>query len=443
MIDLAQWRAAEERIDAEQLPDSRCLLDRLTVEAIQALTPLEALALTHSPEAYLRPKQIPPTDPDWLVCVFLAGRGFGKSFAGAGWIINQILHGTPDKPQDFALVAPTLEDCWTLQWRVIKALLPPWVRYLERVARQCVIFPDHGITLFLHSAEISQYRGPNLRGAWLEEPVKYARGEELWRNLRLALRVPGELPPRAIITTTPPREIDWILALATEPTTRVIRGAMRDNPTLDQRAIDAAYASMAGSIEGDRELDGKVVLGTDGALFKLDDIESARVTVAPNLDQIVVAVDPSQSNKKDADPTGIVCLGIRGRDLYVLASCSEKLDPAAWATRAIQWVERYHAGQFIVEPTGSGGYPRATLDAQMRLAGVMQRPIVESPARGSKADRAQPLSVACAGGRLHLVGRHDQLERDLTHWHPGASWSPGGLDALVHGAAQLTNNWRR
>ena len=274
---------------------------------------------------------------------------------------------------------------------------------------------------------------------------QFPRGDELWRNLRLALRVPGLTPPRAIVTTTPPREIDWLLALCTEPTTRVVRGTMRDNPALDSRAVEAAYAAMAGTIEGERELDGRVVLGSDGALFTIEDLDRARVSQAPALSQIVVAVDPSQSNKRDADPTGIVCVGIAaGGDVYVLASSSEKMAPAAWATRAIEWAERYHAGRFIVEPTGSGGYPRATLDAQMRIAGVMMRPIVESPARGSKSDRAQPLSAACAGGRLHLVGsKHEALTRDLTQWHAGANWSPGALDSLVHGAAAVTNNWRR
>jgi phage terminase large subunit-like protein len=126
-----------------------------------------------------------------------------------------------------------------------------------------------------------------------------------------------------------------------------------------------------------------------------------------------------------------------------LASCSERLEPAAWAERAIEWADRFHAGKYIVEPTGSGGYPKATLSAQLQILNAPRRPIVESPARGSKADRAAPLSAAAAQGRLHLVGRHEQLERELTTWHPGAGFSPGGLDALVHGAAAVTQNWTK
>jgi phage terminase large subunit-like protein len=441
-MDLQQWRAAEKKIDAEQIRDGRPLLDRLSADFLESLEPLEALALAHSPEAYLRPRQITPVDLDWLVTVFLAGRGFGKSIAASGWIILNVLEGTPDKPADGALVAPTIDDCWSLQWRVIKQLLPPWIRYTERISRQSILFPDHGVELFLHSAEDSQYRGPNLRFAWCEEPVKWPRGEELWKNLRLALRVPGVVPPRAVFTTTPPREINWLLELCAQPTTRVIRGAMRDNPMLDERSVDASYAAMHGTAEGARELDGRVVLGVDNALFTLDDLDRFRVAAAPALERIVVAVDPAQSAKADADPVGIVAVGIAGGHLYVLRSCSERLEPVDWACRAIDWAEQSHAGRFVVEPTGSGGYPRATLDAQMRIIGGMRRPIVDSYARGSKADRAAPLSTACAQGRLHLVGRHEALESELTTWFPGARFSPGGLDALVHGASYLTNNWK-
>ncbi len=437
-MQLAEWRRHERRIDAEQQPDAAPLLDRLPPDWLASLEPLEALALRHDPRAYLRARQLPPDDPDWLVALFMTGRGWGKSYSAAGWIASRILAGDAG---DYALVAPTLDDAWALQWETIRDVLPPWVRYVERASRNVVLLPDAGVTLRMHSAEVSQYRGPNLRGAWCEEPIKWSRGDELWRNLRLAIRVPGDAPPRAVFTTTPPRELDWILDLCAEPTTRVIRGTMRDNTALDSRAVEAAYRAMRGTIEGRRELDGRVVLGVDGALFRLEDLERYRVTAPPRLEQIVVAVDPAQSSKKDADPVGIVVLGIAGGHLYVLASCSERLEPAAWASRAIAWARQYHAGRFIVEPTGSGSYPRATLTAQQQLSGDMSRPIVDSPARGSKADRAQPLSAAAAQGRLHLVGAHVDLERELTTWHPGAKFSPGGLDALVHGASALTHNW--
>ncbi|HVW27888.1 MAG TPA: terminase family protein [Polyangiaceae bacterium] len=443
-MDLAEWQEHERRIASEQIPDGEPLLDRLTPELVRGLSSLECLSLKYSPSAYLRPRQITPSAGGWLACVFMAGRGFGKSVAAAAWVVERVLEGHPSKPADYVLVAPTLDECWSLQWRVIRDLMPPWIRAVERAARNEILFPDQGVRLAMHSAEVIEYRGPNLRGAWCEEPTKWPSGATLFRNLRLALRVRGETPPRAILTTTPPREANWILDLCAEPTTRVVTGTMRDNPTLDPAAVEALYASMAGTSEGARELDGRVVLGVDGSLFKVEDLERFRVASAPRLEQVVIAVDPAQSARKDADPVGLVALGIASGDLYILASCSERLEPAQWTARAIQWADLYGAGRYIVEPTGSGAYPRATLEGQIRIFGARRLPIVESPAKGSKADRAQPLSAACAAGRVHLVGRkHEALVSELTTWFPGARFSPGALDALVHAAAALTNDWKK
>jgi len=442
-LDLATWREHERAIDAEQRPDALPLLDRLPASFVASLTELEALALRHDPRAYLRARQLVPDDPSWLVTVLMTGRGWGKSFAAAGYFEQRLLAADAG---DYALVAPTIDECWELQWAgpgTIRDQCPPWIRYVERASKNLVIFPDQGIRLRMWSGEKSQYRGPNLRGAWCEEPIKWPNGEELWRNLRLAIRVPGVTPPRAIFTTTPPRELDWILRLCAADDTRVVRGTMRDNPKLDERAVEAAYREMRGTIESERELNGRVVLGVDGALFSPEDLERHRVDAAPDeLEAIVVSVDPAQSASSDADPVGIVAAGVKAGHVYVLASSSERLDPSVWAQRAIAWASAHNAGRFVVEPTGSGKYPRDTLRAQLRIMGVASRPIVESKAIGSKADRAQPLSAACAAGRLHVVGRQRQLEKELSTWYPGARWSPNGLDALAHAASVLTQGWR-
>ena len=440
-MNLTEWRAHEQRIDANQPREGLPLLDLLTPETVSELTPAECLALKYEPRAYLRPPQlVDDADLDWLACVFMSGRGFGKSYAAAAWIVGRVLARDAG---DYALIAPTVDDVWDLQWRTLKELVPPWVRAVERVARGQIVFPDHGVTLLVHSAVNVEYRGPNLRGAWGEEPVKWVRGDKLWKNLRPALRVKGPTPPRAVFTTTPPNEITWLLELCAERSTRVVRGRMRDNPTLDERAVEANYEASAGTVDGARELDGKVVLGVDGALFTAENLERDRVDEAPPLDVVVVSVDPAQSARKDADPVGLVAVGLAGGHLYVLESHVDQMAPAVWSSRAIAMADDHEAGRYVVEPTGAGEYPRSTLNAQMRIEDAPRLPIVESKAKGSKADRGSPLSVASKAGRLHLVGRnHAALERDLTTWHPGAGFSPGGLDALVHGASVVTNNWK-
>ncbi len=441
-LTLTAWREHEKRIDASQPREGLPLLDLLTLEQVDALTPAEALALKWEPSAYLRPPQVvDEAADDWLAWVFMSGRGFGKSFAAAAWLVSRIV---AKDAGDYALVAPTLDDVWDLQWKAIEALLPPWVRRVPKLARGYVVFPDHGVTLLTHSAVNVEYRGPNLRGAWCEEPVKWVRGDKLWNTLAKAVRVKGPTPARTVWTTTPPEQIDWLLELCVESTTRVVRGRMRDNPTLDERAVEAVYTRKAGTADAARELDGKVVIGVDGALFTAAILERDRVDAMPDApDAIVVSVDPSKRANKDADPVGIAVVALKAGHLYVAESCARRMLPDEWASLAIAMQADHDAGRYVVEPTGAGEYPRATLNAQMRIEDAPRVPIVESKAKGSKADRASPLSAASKAGRLHLVGRnHAELEHELTNWHPGCAWSPNGLDALVHGASVVTSNWK-
>lgn len=444
---LAEWREFEATQPRPK--DGLPLLDRLPPEWIAALDPLEVLALSHDPRAYLRAAQLPPTDGDWLVWLLQAGRGHGKSVAGAGWIISNILAATPDYPAgDIALVAPTIEQAWDLQWRTIREILPPWVRFVEMRARGQVVFPDARGRLLIWSGTDPEYRGPNLRAAWLDEAVKYPQGARLWGNLRLALRVPGRTPPRACITTSPPRESSWLLALAMDPLTRLTRGRMRDNPALAPEAVAAAYRALAGTVEGRRELDGEVVFGTDGALFRQEHLDRDRVAAPPVLAQVIVAIDPSQSGRKEADTAGVVALGISyaPKHFYVLASSSTKEEPRAWARRAIDFATRHHAGKIVIERAGGGGsgaMAAQIVRAEIALGGHRHIPIEDLKVQGtSKSDRAQPVASLAASGRMHLVGEHPELERELTTWTPDSSGSPGGLDALSAAASALTNGFR-
>jgi phage terminase large subunit-like protein len=83
-----------------------------------------------------------------------------------------------------------------------------------------------------------------------------------------------------------------------------------------------SVARYAGTRLGRQELDAEVLSDTPGALWKLDDIEAARIQQAqlPTLRRVVVAIDPAVSNNEHSDETGIVVAG-RADDghAYILA----------------------------------------------------------------------------------------------------------------------------
>ena len=53
-----------------------------------------------------RPNQLPP-EGDWRIWLVISGRGFGKTFLGAGWLAEQA-RTYPDT--EWAIVAPTFTD---------------------------------------------------------------------------------------------------------------------------------------------------------------------------------------------------------------------------------------------------------------------------------------------------------------------------------------------
>ena len=54
-----------------------------------------------------------------------------------------------------------------------------------------------------------------------------------------------------------------------------------------------------------------------------------------------------------------------------------------------------------------------------------------SASRG-KAVRAEPIAALYEQGKVHHVGRLDDLENEMISWQPGSnSWSPNRIDALV------------
>lgn len=444
-LDLAEWARVDRESWARKVPSGPCLLDRLPPEFYESLTPLEALALASSPEAYLRPDQcIPWADESWSTALVMPGRGFGKSFMCAGGMVQLIL--TADRPSDFALIAPTLPEVETLQWNPIKALLPEWVRYHERPSANQVIFPDHGpSTLYFHSGHLSELRGPNLRGAWGDEVLKWRGGVKLYDNLELAVRVPGKHPPRIILSTTPPEEITWLLELACRPTTLLIRGEMADNPALDRGTVRRVYAQKKGTPSGERELKGNVTLTVEGAKFKAEHLEQHRVSAleVPKLERIVTSIDPTDTGGQYADEAGAVSVGIAEGHLYVLESWCEVGETDVWATEVIDQAIRHDSQWLIAESKGIGSV-KNTLTLTMQVRGLNGRwPIHEAEATESKSDRADPLSIMSARGLLHIVGHQAKLESQLTTWHPALAkrWSPAGLDALVHAAHFLTEGY--
>lgn len=185
-----------------------------------------------------------------------------------------------------------------------------------------------------------------------------------------------------------------------------------------------------------RFLEGKYVEDVETALWQRRMFR--RVEQVPDLQRIVVAVDPAISSESGSDETGIVCVGIDRAGIgYVLADDSGKYRPEEWARRAIAVFDEYGADRIVGEVNQGGDMVESVIRAQRSNV-----PYTAVRATRGKAVRAEPVAALYERGKVFHVGRFDKLEDQMcsvtTDFDAKAQgWSPDRVDALVWGFTDL------
>lgn len=371
-----------------------------------------------------RKDQRPPQDLDWLVWLLMSGRGAGKTRTGSEWV-NRAVRKMPR----IALIAPTGPDARDTMIEGESGLLntaPPGQRPHYEPSKRRLTWPNGAIGAVFSAEEPDRLRGPEHYGAWLDEPAFYPLIQDVWDNLLFGLRL-GQRP-RIVVTTTPkPRP--WLKELIKDPRTRlstVSTYANLDNlsPVFAERVIK----KYEGTRLGRQELHAELLEDVEGALWTWEMIEGTRVSIEPDLDRIVVAIDPAGSSKAGADETAIVVVGRAGDEYYVLEDRSGHYTPNGWASVAIATYERWSADAIVVETN----FGAEMVTSNLTNHGFKGR-IREVRAKKAKHVRAEPVVGLYEQGKVHHVGSFPDMETQLVEWVPFDSDSPDRLDALVYG----------
>jgi len=386
-----------------------------------------------------RPEQLPP-DGDWLLWLYMAGRGAGKTRAAAEWSHGLALANPGCR---IALVGRTPADVRDVMIEGDSGILTIACddRPVYQPTKRRLTWPN-GSMAYTYSAEVpAQLRGPQHHYAWCDEPASWTdarKGDVLdtaWNNLMLGLRLGRS--PRCVATTTP-KPLALIRTLLGRPTTVVTKGSTYDN--LDNLAPSfraEVLAAYEGTRIGRQELLGELLEDVEGALWTLALLDENRVTEAPDMRRIVIGVDPSGGSGPDNDEQGIIVagLGIDG-ELYVLADRSCKLSPNGWASRAVGAFHEFSADRVVAEVNYGGAMVESTIRQVSKTVPIK----VISASRG-KVQRAEPVAAAYEQHRVHHVGAMAKLEDQLTTWTPADGTSPDRLDALVWCITELTDNF--
>jgi phage terminase large subunit-like protein len=424
------------------------LSDEQLSEWLGKCRPSDLLLMDAMFELWAQQGQLPPQSEGWRVWLMMAGRGFGKTRAGAEWVHRLAMTGC----KRIALVAASIDEARSVMVEGVSGLLAiarrsrtpvTWEPSLGRLK-----WPKGSVAQLYSGDHADGLRGPEHHFAWCDELAKWRQAESAWDNLQMGLRAGPR--PRLLVTTTP-RPMRLLERIRSDRWTVTTGGRTTDNVSLPKSFVEVMMATYGGSRLGRQELDGELMAEAEGSLFPRAMMEKARIqpltplgfaeSPSPSrgegMDRIVVGVDPPVSAEGDA--CGIVVAGRRGGKLYVLADCSvERASPERWAAAVALAAGQWGASHVVAEANQGGVMVKSVLEAAD--AGLKVRLVHAS--RGKSA-RAEPVAIRFETGRAYLAGTFPELEAELAGLkigggYEGPSRSPDRADACVWALTELS-----
>ena len=404
----------------------------------------DVLAIEGDFEAWAHESQLPPAGDGWRTWLILAGRGFGKTRAGAEWV-EKLARTRPGVR--IALVGATIEEARRVMVEGVSGILSVAARRKRKVSWE----PSLGRLKWPNGSQAQIFSGDNpdgLRGpehdfAWCDELAKWREAEAAWDNLQFGLRRGAR--SQAVVTTTP-RPISVLKRIRDDARTVTTSGRTQDNVNLDPTFVETMVATYGGTRIGRQELDGELIEEIQGSLWPRALIEGCRLDTPDSLpnvggpihDRIVVGVDPPVGVGEGCDACGIVVCARRGDDLHVLADESvEGLSPEGWANRVAAAAARWHASIVVAEANNGG----AMVASVLRAADSGLKVKLVHASKG-KCARAEPVALRFEAGRAFLCGSFPRLEDQMTGMIAGGEYegpgrSPDRADAMVWAMTEL------
>ena len=406
---------------------------------LKGLTTAQLEALPYLFDFWALPHQRPP-EGDWRTWVIMGGRGAGKTRAGAEWVRSIAEGATPrakGRARRIAIVGETVDqtrEVMVFGESGILAISPPDRRPEWIAGRKMLLWPN-GATAHVFSAhDPDALRGPQFDALWADELAKWKRGEDAWDMLQFALRLGDN--PQACVTTTP-RNAPVLKNLLERNSTVVTHAPTQANAmNLADGFMEEVTARYGGTRLGRQELDGVLLADAEGALWSTAALANASIADVPELDRIVVAVNPPVSHHGNSDACGIVVAGavtagpVHTWRAYVLADLTaHTTSPTEWAKIAIAAVDRFGAQRLVAEVNQGGDMVESIIRQIDPLV-----PYRAVRAHRGKVARAELVAALYEQGRVSHVRGLRELEDQMclmTHQGFAGSGSPDRVDALV------------
>lgn len=382
-----------------------------------------------------RPDQRAPLGK-WRVWAIRAGRGSGKTRAGAEYIRDRVKTG---QARRIALVGRTAADVRDVMLNGPSGLLNIGLeteRPRYTTSTRSLRWPNGALAILYSADEPNLLRGPQHDTAWCDEVAAWQFGEEAWDNLMMGMRVGAD--PRVVVTTTPRPSPVWLKIQKMIDQGRAVEttASSFDNiANLDLSYFEEILKPYVGTTLGLQEIFAVLTANVEGALWRPEIVDPFRVANVPLLDRIVVGVDPAVSNVPGSNETGIVVAGRAGEHGYVFADLSIKASPERWMEQVLGAYNSYNADRIIAEVNNGG----ALVESLLRTTPTGRDASYKSVfAHTGKWTRAEPIAALYEQGRIHHAVVLSELESQMYTWVKEQNQaSPDRMDALVWALTEL------
>ncbi|QEK38588.1 terminase large subunit domain-containing protein [Candidatus Cytomitobacter primus] len=369
---------------------------------------------------------------DWRIWLLLAGRGFGKTRTGSESIKQFVQMGY----KNICLLGKTKEEVRKIMVDGQSGILSVYSNKEKPkfFASQNILKWKNGAIAQIHSADsYESLRGPQFDLAWVDELAKFNNLDEAWDQLMMTMRLGI---PKIIVTTTP-KPIPLLHKIIKRSDVHYTSGNTMENKlNLSKEYLSYIKNEYEGTNFGKQEISGelldKITMWSDNNILR----KEMSTSDISQLSNIIISIDPAVTNNENSDETGIIVVGKKNDEFYVLEDKSGKWSMSEWPKVCAELCQKYKTNNVIAEINQGGDMIEQLIKMQNRMVRFQGIRSVHN-----KIMRAQPIACLYDHRRVFHIGTFTELEKQMKSF-PGFSKSPDRVDALVIGINHINKTNR-
>lgn len=469
------------------------IVQKLPIEAQAFIAQHWYFAVNHGHMTRL--EQIIDWAHDWYLMLFKPGRRWGKTYCGSHNVVDYIIENPGvgviciaasfDDAKKILIegesgVLNALNERGYEEQENCDSRTTPNPRMFSYI---CSGIPqiklDNGSVIHFYTAgKASKLRGRGVSLVWADEMLTWFEEEPKERNDKIraiwdqiVMILSQADVPRILVTSTPTpilflKDVLYPMIKEDPENNILITGSLNDNPHLSAKFKEKVNKQLGGTRKGRQEIEGSECFEIPGALWKWEDIlrgrfltpqetikyfkEHKKRTISEQdairhsktllmlgeeiatIKKIAIGVDPSVSNEKNSDETGIVtaCKTECGR-YAVLRDDSGVYTVDEWSRKVVEVYKQIDADIVVYEKNNGGALIESAFKQQARKIDCKPRLTDVWAARG-KFSRAEQPSMLYEQKLVYHIGNFTGLEEQMTTYNPEHyTRSPDKMDALV------------